>query len=225
MGDAAERASDTTLGLADYDVVIGAGGCSASAVVTIAETVTVTASGQLCQRVWVDTASPPVTACDTVTYTTAPPPTAIKQCVATSTPNLYTCTLTITPAVATGPGPWLVQMVTPGPGTFASTSTVSTSTTGCSTLPTTSAPGSLIGTPFGIADYDVVIGAGGCNASASVVITESVTVTASGQICQRVWVTTASPYMTACDSVVFTPVGLGDASAEKSCVITSVPNV
>jgi len=213
----------SSFGNADYDVVVGTGGCSATATVTITEIVAVTASGQVCQRVWVTTGSPYTTACDTVVYT-PPSPSADKACSLTSISNVYTCTFTITPSIATGPGAWLVQMVTPGPGAITSTPVVSTATTGCNVLPAITAPGSLISPIFGNADYDLVVGPGGCNANAVVVITETVTVTASGQVCQRVWITAGFPSVTACDTVVYTPQP-GVAIAAKTCTLTSTPNV
>jgi hypothetical protein len=164
----------------------------------------VTASGTICQSFYMVAAVPPVTTCASVVYT--PPatvPSATKTCVRTAVPNTYTCTFTITPNVATQPGPWLVQMVTPGPGTFTAPSVISNATTGCSGQPVVTA-GTLISIPQGTADYNVTIGAGGCTAAASVVITETVTVTAAGQICQTVWVIVGSPGITACATVAFT---------------------
>jgi len=134
--------------------------------------------------------------------------TVAKVCSQTS-PNLYTCTLTISPTIDTDPGSWLVQMDTASTGTFASTPVVSASTTGCSTLPGVASPGSFISGPAGTADYDVVIGSGGCDSSATVVITETIAVTASGQVCQKVWVVASSPFETACATVTYTAPGSG----------------
>ena len=148
---------------------------------------------------------------------------ATKVCTLTA-PNVYMCTFTITPAIATGPGSWLVQMV-PGPGTFTGTKTV-TSASGCSSLPAIT-PGTAITSPSDMADYDVTVGAGGCTAAAVVVITETVTVTASGQICQKVWITPASPFAINCATVVYTPPPPAAAapSATKSCTLTNTANV
>lgn len=188
-----------------YHATIGASGCPGTTwSVQFTETIAVTASGSICQSFYMVAAVPPVTACATVTYTPpAASPSATKECVLGAVPNVYTCTFTIIPAVATSPGAWLVQMVTPGPGTFTAPSVVSTSTTGCSTLPAVGA-GTFISPQFGTADYNVNIGAGGCTAAAAVVITETVTVTSSGQICQTVWITAAGPGVTACADVFFT---------------------
>ena len=147
-------------------------------------------------------------------------PSALKTCTLTGA-NVYTCTFTITPSVAAVAGDaWLVQMVTPGPGTFTGPPTV-TSATDCVTVPGIASPGSFISTPSGTADYDVTIGSGGCLATATVVITETVTVTASGQICQRVWVNAAFTPVTSCDTVQFFP----QPSAEKTCTLTPTPNL
>jgi len=188
-----------------YHATIGASGCPGTTwSVQFTETIAVTASGPICQSFYMVATVPPVTACAMVTYTPpAPGPSATKTCVLTATPNVYICTFTITPAVATSPGPWLVQMVTPGPGTFTAPSAVSTATTGCSTLPAVAA-GTFISPQFGTADYNVNIGAGGCTAAAAAVITETVTVTSSGQICQTVWITAAGPGVTACADVFYT---------------------
>lgn len=185
-----------------YNAKVGPSGCpGVTWSVQFLETIDVTATGQICQSFWMVAAVPPTTVCASVTYT---PSSAVagtsKTCVLTSTPNVYTCTFTIAPGFATGPGPWLVQMVTPGPGTFTGPSVVSSTTTGCSTTPSISA-GSLISPQAGLSDYNVTIGAGGCTAGASVVITETVTITASGQLCQKVWVTAASLPLTACATV------------------------
>ncbi len=188
-----------------YNATIGSSGCPGYTwSVQFLETITVTASGQLCQSFYMVAAVPPTTACASVVYTPpAPGPAATKVCLPTSTKNVFTCIFTITPMVATAPGPWLVQMVTPGPGTFTAPSVVSNATTGCSTLPVVAA-GTLISIPQGIADYNINIGAGGCTAAASIVITETVTVTATGQICQTVWITVASPGVTVCGDVFYT---------------------
>ena len=194
----------TMTGSNRYTATIGSSGCpGVTWSVQFIETIDVTASGQICQSFYMVAAVPPTTACATVTYTPPPAvPSATKTCVTTVTPNVYTCTFTINPGIAVGPGAWLVQMVTPGPGTFTGPSVVSSTTTGCGALPTVAA-GTLISTPQGIADYNMVVGAGGCTAAASVVITETVTVTAAGQLCQTVWITAAMPGITACATVQF----------------------
>jgi hypothetical protein len=193
----------TMTGTNSYTATIGSSGCPGTAwSVQFLETIDVTASGQICQSFYMVAAVPPTTTCATVTYTPVAGPSATKTCVTTSTPNVYTCTFTINPGIAVSPGAWLVQMVTPGPGTFSGPSVVSSATTGCGSLPTIAA-GTLISTPQGIADYNVAIGAGGCTSAASVVITETVTVTAAGQLCQTVWITTAMPGVTACATVQF----------------------
>jgi hypothetical protein len=64
--------------------------------------------------------------------------------------------------------------------------------------------GTLVNTQLGFADYNVTVGAAGCSAGAAVVITETVAVTAAGQLCQRVWVNTASPGITSCATVMHT---------------------
>ncbi len=110
---------------------------------------------------------------------------ASKSCVLSGS-NTYICTFTITPAVPLTPGPMLVQMITPGPGTFSGASVV-TSSPGCTTSPSISS-GSYISPQSGTADYDVVVGAGGCTGAATITVTEMITVTASGLVCQRVWV-------------------------------------
>lgn len=187
-----------------YHVTIGPSGCPGTLwSVQFIETIDVTATGQLCQSFYMVAAVPPATACASVVYT-APvvAPSATKTCALTMVTNVYTCTFTITPSVATAPGPWLVQMVTPGLGTFTASSTVSAATTGCTNLPAVSA-GTLISTPQGTADYNVTIGAGSCTSAASVVITETVTVTAAGQLCQTVWITAGSFGVTACATVQF----------------------
>lgn len=184
-----------------YHAQIGASGCPGTSwSVQFVETVTVTASGPICQSFWMVAAVPPVTACASVVY--VPQAAATKTCVTTATPNVYTCTFTITPAVAANAGDaWLVQVATPGPGTLTTPSpVVSSSTTGCTNLPTVTTPGGLI-TTGNFADYNVLIGSGGCTASAAVSVTETVTVTASGQLCQTVWINTGSPGLTACAAV------------------------
>ena len=190
-------------GTNSYTATIGSSGCpGVNWSVGFTETINVTASGQICQSFYMVAAVPPATACASVVYTPVAGPSATKTCVTTSTPNVYTCTFTINPGIAVGPGPWLVQMVTPGPGTLTGPSVVSSATTGCGSLPTIAA-GTLISTPQGIADYNVVIGAGGCTSAASIAITETVTVTAAGQLCQTVWITAAMPGITACATVQF----------------------
>ena len=188
-----------------FHATIGSSGCPGYTwSVQFLETIDVTASGQLCQSFYMVAAVPPTTACASVTYTPpAPGPAATKVCLPTSTKNVFTCIFTITPMVATAPGPWLVQMVTPGPDTFTAPSVVSNATAGCSTLPVVAA-GTLISIPQGTADYNINIGAGGCTAAASIVITETVTVTATGQICQTVWITVGSPGVTVCGDVFYT---------------------
>ncbi len=142
---------------------------------------------------------------------------ATKTCTLTGS-NLYTCTFTITPSFATGAGDWLVQMVTPGPGTFTQMPTA-VSATGCSSSPSIGI-GGFISTPSGWADYDVTIGPGGCLSSAVVTVTETVTVTSSGQLCQNVWVTAAAPAATACATVAYVPPVTGP-SAVKTCTQTA----
>ena len=129
-------------------------------------------------------------------------PAATKSCVATGeSANSYTCTLTITPSVPSPSGSWLVQMV-PGPGIFTGTSTV-TSSIGCTSAPTIGV-GSYISAQYGTADFDVVMSGGGCGPTAVVEVTEIVSMTTMGTLCQRVWVNTSSPFATACET--FTPV-------------------
>lgn len=207
----------SNFGYADYDVTIGAGGCLSSAVVTVTESIAVTASGQICQSVWITVMSPGVMGCAAVTYTPPPVPSGAKTCTQTAAQlalNQYTCIFTITPAVALAPGDLLVQMVSGGPGTFTSPPTT-VSATGCTTPPTIS-PGQPISIPLGNADYDVTIGAGGCLSSAVITVTETITVTASGQLCQKVWL--AGFGITACATVTFVPTG---PSAVKACTQTA----
>ena len=189
-----------------YNAWMGASGCTGTTwSVTFQETIAVTASGQICQSFYMVASVPPVTTCANVTYT--PPVTstssAMKTCAMTSTPNVYTCTFTLTPPVASPAGtPWLVQLVAPSPGTLTAPSVV-TSSTGCgsgSATPSVTA-GTLVNTQLGIANYNVTIGRAGCVAGSTVTITETVTVTASGQLCQTVWFNPASPGVTACAQV------------------------
>ncbi len=70
--------------------------------------------------------------------------TASKSCSVTS-PNVYACAFTITPAIATSPGAWLVQ--TTGSGTL--TSAVVSTSSGCSTGPVVTAGGTLINSNLG----------------------------------------------------------------------------
>jgi hypothetical protein len=187
-----------------YNARIGVGGCpGVTWSVQFLEVIDVTANGQICQSFWMVAAVPPTTACASVTYTPVGAAGTSKTCVKTSTQNVYTCTFIIAPGVVTGPGPWLVQMVTPGPGSFSGPSVVSSSTTGCTNTPSITA-GTLISTPAGNSDYNVTIGAGGCTAGASVVITETVTVTSSGELCQKVWITAGMLPQTACATIEFT---------------------
>ena len=125
---------------------------------------------------------------------------ASKSCSVT-TPNVYACTFTIIPGVAVGAGSWLVQ--TAGPGTFTSPSVVSSSS-GCSSAAVT-AGGTPINPPTSTAasDYNVTIGGTGCSPSAVVVVTETITVTSTGSVCQTVWITAAMPGITACATVQF----------------------
>lgn len=207
--------------------MIGAGCPGTTWSVQFIETIAVTASGQICQPFYMVAAVPPVTACATVVFT--PPtagPSAVKACTLSTTPNVYNCTFTITPGVATAAGvAWLVQMVSPGPGSFtAPTPTVSSSTTGCgsgSSLPTVTA-GTLINSQLGIASYDVTIGSAGCTAQAVVVINETVVVTATGQICQTVWINVLSPGITSCAPCVFTcPCGTPVSPVAQTVTATS----
>jgi len=113
--------------------------------------------------------------------------TASKSCVLAGT-NTYACAFTILPGVPTT-GSWLVQMVPPVPGSFTSPPTVS-SATGCTAA--VSGGGTPISSIFGASDYDVAVSS--CGAGASVTILETISVTSSGVICQRVWVNTSSPF-------------------------------
>jgi len=209
----------SNFGYANYDVTIGAGGCLSTAVVTVTESISVTASGQVCQSVWITTMSPGVMGCATVTYTPPPVASATKICPQTAAQiplNQFTCIFTITPGVALGPGELPVQMVSGGPGTFVSIPTT-VSATGCTTPPTIS-PGAYISSSIGWANYDVTIGAGGCLSSAVITVTETVVVTASGQVCQTVWLAAFS--ITACGSVTFVPPTTSGPSAVKTCTQT-----
>lgn len=147
---------------------------------------------------------------------------ASKSCVLAGT-NTYTCTFTITPGIAVGAGSWLVQMITPSPGTFSGPSVV-TSVSGCAASTVTA--GTTISPQFGVADYDVTVGGAGCGPTGSVTVTELVTVTSSGLLCQRVWITAGAPSTSACANVVYTPPPPASVpSATKTCTLTSTPNV
>jgi len=151
-------------------------------------------------------------ACATVVYTAPPPPvpaaSATKSCTLTSTANVYTCLYTVTPAfpaasappspngdyihVNEPPGPPMT-----GPGTFIGTPTVvSVSGCGSTALPVTSTSST---------SYNAWMGVGGCAGTAwSVTFSETVAVTADGQICQSFWMVAAVDPVTACATVAFT---------------------
>ena len=212
---------------ADYDVMVGAGGCSAAASVTVLETITVTETGVVCQRVWVNPTVPSVQACASVTFTPATPPppspVASKTCVATSTVNVFTCAFTVTPAFPGQPGDIIHVNEPPGPGmtgpaTFSATPTVA-SFSGCGITP---APVVL----STATSYHATVGAGGCPGTAwSVTFTETLTVTASGSICQSFYMVAAVPPATACASVTYTAPSTGVGASPKVCVGSSTPNV
>lgn len=202
-------------GVSDYDVAVS--GCGAGAVVTILETLNVTETGVICQRVWVNTSSPFAQACGNVTYTPPSPPASAnsKACTPTSVPNEYACLFTIAPAYPIG-GNNIIHVNEPpgppmsGPGTITSTPVVSGST-GCS-----SPIGAVSMT--GANMYQAPVGAGaGCSGAWSVTFSELITVTASGQICQSFYIVAAAPPETACASVTYTaPAGGGSSSGSGS---------
>ncbi len=146
---------------------------------------------------------------------------ATKSCTLSGT-NTYTCAFTITPAVVTGAGAWLVQMV-PGPGTIVGTPTVA-SATGCGATPGIVLGGTPITSSSDLSTYGVNIGSGGCTAVAVVTVTETITVTASGQVCQKVWITVGSPFATNCASVVYTPPA-ATPTGVKTCTPSNTLNV
>ena len=215
--------------LSTYGVNVGSGGCTASAVVTVTEKITVTASGQVCQKVWVTVGSPFATNCATVVYTPpAATPTGVKTCTPSNTLNVYTCLYTVTPAfpaMAGAPGDYIHVNEPPGPpmtgpGFFSATPTVaSVSGCGSTALPVVLSSGT---------SYNAWMGLGGCPGTVwSVTFNETVTVTASGQLCQSFWMVAAVPPTTACATVYFTPPpppAAAAPSAAKSCTLTSTPN-
>ena len=239
-------------GNADYNVAIGAG-CTATAVVTITEIVTVTASGQICQNVWINAGSPFVTSCATVVFTpptatptvtatptltptatATPKPTpgasAVKNCTVTATPNLYTCLYTVTPGFPaasippSGSGDYIHVNEAPGPpmtgpGIFTSTPAV-VSVNGCSAVVSPV----VLTSPT---SYNAWVGATGCAGTTwSVTFSETVAVTASGQICQSFWMVAAVPPVTTCATVVYVPPApVTGPAGVKGCSLTATPNL
>ena len=187
-----------------YHATIGSSGCpGVTWSVQFAETIAVTASGQLCQSFYMVAAVPPTTACASVTYTPSAGvggSGALKTCTASGTPNTYNCTYTVTLTGQANAGdPWPVAMT--GPGTLSGPPTVASSA-GCATAPTVALAAILVNNTT-TSTYVATVGAGGCAPGSVVVFNETIVVSGDGQICQTVWVNPMIPGLTSCAPVVF----------------------
>jgi hypothetical protein len=195
-------------GSTTYTATIGTGGCTNGATVTFSESVTVTASGTMTQTV-TSSAGGSSSQQTSVTFTQQGLSSA-KSCAPAGGPNSLLCSFVLTTNAGLAQGTTITVVIS-GPGNFAGTPSVSTN--GCAVTPTVGnvVPGST--------SYTATVGSGGCVANATITLTESVAVTATGTITQTA-TSSAGGSTSAQTPVTFTQ-SLGSS---KSCVAGSSVN-